>query len=105
MKRYPSIEEAVMRDTMPQGSHATEIHNSILGAQLWPLEEASQSHWPTHSWEHDDLEDFLRNHCPEHLELTDTPDTDWDHVAMVDILGYEDAHVHHLEALGLDPSS
>lgn len=94
-----------MRDTMPQGSHATEIHHSTLDARAWPLEETSLAHWPTHSWEHDDLEDFLRTHGPDHLELTDTCDTDWEQITVDDILGYEDAHVHHLEALGLDASS
>lgn len=92
-----------MRNAMPLGSTVTHpTAETDLKTQEWPIDEISRSHWPLHSWEHDDVEDFLRNHQPDHLDQVDASDTDWDMVQIDDILGCEDAHVHHLEALGLD---
>lgn len=99
-----------MRDTMHLGSTRTDrdpLETGVTQPTLWESisDSPTPASWPADSWEHDDLEAFLRNHAPDHAAITETRDTDWDTLQLEDILGFEDAHVHHLEALGLDNSS
>ena len=98
-----SLEEAVMRDKMQPGSTPIDVTlDTDRDVEAWSIDKVSQSHWPPRSWEHHEIEDFLRLHQPDHRDHADAFATVWDRVQIDDILGYEDAHVHHLEVLGLD---